>query len=362
MSVDRRQLLRGTVAAGASALSVGALSGPARGAILAPEVLRTSRAGFNVALLDVANKVITNYHTADIQNNVFTKPWAAFETGGWDPLEVKVRTFLSSKETAFLVCGGNETEGHVTIHRQSDAAALGWVNGLTFFPHSLEYLPNQEAVIVVGPRGLDSLDPKPPQAKRSGGQYELFTAPTKDGPKSFQKITGIADKDRAFRQAHGVVWDDSRKWVWIYGGNKLRPYTVSGFRETTRLHKINDPKFPNDPNKCLELVSDVFENGHDLQPDPLEKQYLWATSSEEIIQINKAGGVPVIQWHIRAKAPKSFSRDHSGTGIWTSDSHDNAYGDEFVQFIWDAKYQKVEAKAGKGKPTPILYKARLLDI
>ncbi|GGP76229.1 hypothetical protein GCM10010278_63360 [Streptomyces melanogenes] len=87
------------------------------------------------------------------------------------------RTFLSSKETAFLACGGDETNGHVTTHRQSDAAALGWVNGLTFFPHSLEYLPAQEAVIVVGPRGLDSLYPKPPQATRSGGQYELFTAP-----------------------------------------------------------------------------------------------------------------------------------------------------------------------------------------
>ncbi|GGP76235.1 hypothetical protein GCM10010278_63370 [Streptomyces melanogenes] len=87
MSVDRRQLLRGTVAAGASALSAGALSGPARGAILTPEELRAPRAGFNAALFDMANKVVANYHTADIQDNVFTKPWAAFETGGAGPLE-----------------------------------------------------------------------------------------------------------------------------------------------------------------------------------------------------------------------------------------------------------------------------------
>ncbi|WP_158853866.1 hypothetical protein [Streptomyces sp. NRRL F-5650] len=357
MSLNRRQLLRGTVAAGASALSLGVLAAPARGAILRPQAARTSRAGFNVALLDKANQVITNYHTADIQNNVFTKPWAKFETGGWDPLEIKVRTFQGSSEPAFLVCGGNPDKGAVTIHRQSDAAALGWRNDLTIFPHSLEYLPNQDVVIVVGTRGLDDLD-KPPAGKRAGGQYELFLAPGKTGAGTLQKVTGIPDADRAFRQAHGVVWDASRKWVWIYGGDKLRPYTVSGYRETTRLHTI---PHPSDPKQTLEVRNQVFENGHDLQPDLMEPQYLWATSSDEIIQINKAGGIPTIQWHIPAKSPKSFSRDRSGVGIWTSDSLGNSYGDEFVRFLWDATHQKVEAKSGTATK-PILYKARLLDI
>ncbi|MEH6374249.1 hypothetical protein V7793_07900 [Streptomyces sp. KLMMK] len=359
MSLDRRQLLRGSLAIGAAAVPFGALAAPAHGIVRQPQA-QVPRAGFSLALLDANNQIITNHHTGDIRNGKFGKPWATFRTGqgakAWDPLELKVRK-LQSGETAFLICGGDRTEGHMTIHRNSDGAPLGWVSGLTNFPHSLEYLSTPDVIIVVGTQGLDSLDPKPPEASRSGGCYELYLAPTRGSAGPLRKIP-VQDEDRAFRQAHGVVWDETKQFLWIFGGNKIRAYTVTGKREHTRLKRAKDKK-----GKDIELVSSLFENGHDLQPDPLEPQYLWATSSKEIIQINKAGGYPRIQWSIPARSAKSFSRDRSGSAVWTSDTKGNAYGDDKVRFLWSSMTDPVTAERASGETKDKwIYKARLLDI
>ncbi|ATL26018.1 hypothetical protein KY5_1000c [Streptomyces formicae] len=363
MGLNRRQLLRGSLAVGAAALPVGALAAPAYGVVHKPRA-QARRAGFNLALLDVANGIITNHHTGDIHTNTkgekeFGNPWATFRTGkdgavGWDPLELKVRTLDNGKgEKAFLICGGDSTEGHVTIHRNSDGAPLGWVSGLTNFPHSLEYVPEHEVIIVVGPRGLGQYDPPPRGESEPGGCYEMYAAPTGGSVGPLKKIP-IADKDRAFWKAHGVVWDRDKKLVWIYGGNKLRSYKVIGKGEGARLERAN-----------IEIVSDLFKNGHDLQPDPLEPEYLWATSSTEILQINKAGGYAFIQWSIPAKSVKSFARDRSGSAAWTADTLGNKYGDDKVRFMWYPDMTgpvTVPAVSGETTKPKVIYKARLLDI
>ncbi|WP_367133877.1 MULTISPECIES: twin-arginine translocation signal domain-containing protein [Streptomyces] len=234
MSLNRRQILRGSLAAGAMTLPLGAPAAPAYGVVREPRA-QAPQAGFSLALLDVNNQIITNHHTRDIRDGKFGKPWATFRTGqgseAWDPLELKFRK-LQSGEAAFLVCDGNRTEGHVTIHRNSDAAPLGWVNGLTNFPHSLEYLPTADVIVVVGTQGLDSLDPKPPEAGRSGGCYELYLAPTGESTGPLQKIH-VRDEDRAFRQAHGVVWDETKQFLWIFGGNKIRAASSARPRAAT---------------------------------------------------------------------------------------------------------------------------------
>ena len=354
MSVDRRQLLRGSLAAGAAAavpfsVPLASAHAAARGERAAP--------AFQLALCDANNKVIENYSTGDIVTDAqggssFGAPTSVFHTGGWAPLECKFRT-LKSGEEVFMVCGGDETKGRVTIHRTSDSAPLGWDTDIPIFPHSLEYLPTADAVIVVGTRGLDDEDPPPPQLPggpkpRPGGSFQLYTAPTEAGPGSFTKI-GDA---HAFRQAHGVVRDQNQQdLVWIFGGNKLLAYRVKGERESTWLdyeeeHSLTD--------------QEDFENAHDLQPDPVDTQFLWATGSKHLLKINKSAGRPRVEWRQAPAKAKSFSRHRSGRGMYTFDAWGNAYGYNKVHFLWP--YQEVTVpKTGK-QGDRWIYKARLTDI
>ncbi|MDJ1130998.1 hypothetical protein [Streptomyces iconiensis] len=355
MSLDRRQLLRGSLAAGAAAVPFGALAAPAYGA--GGERRAAQASGFMLALLDANNNVIENHHTGDIttdaqKQSFFGAPRSTFSTGSgadaWAPLECKFRQ-LNSGESVFMVCGGTPSDGRVTIHRKSDSAALGWTRGLTIFPHSLEYLQAADVVVVVGTRGL----PTDPAEEKTGGVFELYTAPTKEGPSSFQKVP---DSQKPFRQAHGVVRDQNRSdVVWIYGGNKLVGYRISGHRETTKL-------------KAFTRLTDEgqewkFENGHDLQPDPVDTQFLWATGSEFMFKINKSGGTPRVEWFHRLGLVKSFSRDRSGRGVWTASpalDPDNKYGTDKVNFMWKAQTVTAPRLSGQGEKR--IYKARLTDI
>ncbi|MBP2185451.1 hypothetical protein [Amycolatopsis magusensis] len=349
--MDRRQLLRGLLAAGVAAVPISALAGSARGAEAVGGALLED---FHLALLDVQNHVIETYWTGHIklekdQNGkdrfVFGAPLSAFPTGGWAPLECKFRKI--GGVPAFLVCGGDEEDGRVTIHRTSDSAALGWTTGLKNFPHSLEYLPTADAVIVVGTAGLDDQDPGPP-GERTGGSFLLFQAPTAERPGPLVKISG----PHAFREAHGVVLDQNNdRLLWIYGGNKILAYEVSGQGTGTTLTYLEHRS----------LTNNKFENGHDLQPDLAETQYLWATGSKSQFRINKSGGGrPRIDWEYPTPKVKSFSKHRSGRGIYTADTLGNKYGSSWVDFVWPN--QPVEAKPVGEQKEKWIYKARLTDI
>ncbi|GAA2096758.1 hypothetical protein GCM10009801_66560 [Streptomyces albiaxialis] len=356
MSLDRRQLLRGSLAVGAAAVPFASAT-PAyarqdRGAAQTPP------ASFYLALLDAHNNVVETYYTGDIdaQTNRFGLPKSSFPTGGWAPLECKFRK-LNSGESVFMVCGGDPDKGRVTIHRNSDSAALGWDPDLPIYPHSLEYLPTADVVIVVGTRGLEQHDPpKGPHQKRGGGCYQLYLAPSAGSPGVLRKVPGLTDKERAFRQAHGVVRDQNHpNRVWIFGGSKLVCYEVTGKRETTRLREMYRAEDSLDPAK-----KPVFENGHDLQPDPVDTQFLWATGSAFQLKINKAGGPPRVEWSYPLPRVKSFSRHRSGRGIYTIDSENNPFGTDKVDFLWPS--QTVTVPQGPGQKEKWIYKARLTDI
>lgn len=354
MALDRRQLLRGSLAAGAAAaLPLGASAASAQTVGKAAAGGRELQADpFHLALLDANNNVIETHSTANItwgsdgKQGTFGAPTSVFSTGtganAWAPLECKFRK-LNSGEFAFMVCGGTSDNGRVTIHRNSDGAPLGWDSGLKMFPHSLEYLPTADAVIVVGTRLMDQDDP-PPSGGRAGGCYQLYTAPH-GSPDTFRKIP---NGQHSFRQAHGVVWDTNLKLLWIYGGNKIVGYKVNGTGLNTSLQEV------------ARLSDADFENGHDLQPDPIEPQFLWATGTNFQIKIDKSGGKPRKVWTYPAKHVKSFSRHRTGRGVWTASPPTNDYGSDQVNLLWPT--QTVKAPKRSGQQEKWIYKARLTDI
>ncbi|MFI2241468.1 twin-arginine translocation signal domain-containing protein [Streptomyces chrestomyceticus] len=357
MSVSRRQILRGSLAVGAAAVPFGVRASPAHGAGAAGQALAED---FYLALIDAKNNVVENYYTGHIRwqdaahtKGTFGAPTSIFPTDRWVPLECKFRK-LASGEHVFMVCGGNSSDGQVTIHRSSDSAALGWDSGIPdFFPHSLEYVEKADVVIMVGTRGLDDKDKPPPQLPggpnpRPGGSIQLYTAPTaQGGPGSFKKVTnGLYP----FRQAHGVVRDQvNGSLVWVFGGNKIVGYMVEGFRETAKLREV-----------ARATDQEHFENGHDLQPDPTYREYLWATGSRFLLKINKSGGRPRFEWGEPPAAAKSFSRHRSGRGIYTIDSEGNDYGTDKVEFLWPRATVTVPTN-GK-QQVKWIYKARLTDL
>lgn len=350
MSLDRRQLLRGSLAAGAAAVPLGALAAPAHGVEPVPRISQQQSAAFPLVLMDAYNNTVETYDTGEIdgRTNRFGAPKSSFLTGkgaeAWAPLECKFRK-LKSGESVFMICGGDRKNGRVTIHRVSDSAPLGWASGLTNFPHSLEYLPTADVVVVVGTQGLDDKEETPP-GKRSGGTYELYLAPN-GGSGPLRKIPG---SERPFRQAHGVVKDQNHDdRVWIFGGNKIVGYEVRGEggldTELVEFARLPEPR---------------FENGHDLQPDPVDTQFLWATGSDYLFKINKAAGHPALDWWQPPGQAKSFSRHRSGRGIYTVDSKGNGYGSDKVDFLWPA--QTVTVPLREGQTEKRIYKARLTDI
>ncbi|MFF1377646.1 hypothetical protein [Streptomyces sp. NPDC058308] len=367
MSIDRRKLLRNSLGIGAAAIPLGALTVPAHSAEAARP---TALPDFTLALVDAQTKTVENYSTGEIKynaeggRNYFGKPKAVFSTGvgdeAWRPLECKVRKLLSG-ETVFMVCGGDGANGRVTIHRQSDAAGLGAISGIPdFFPHSLEYLPTADAIIVVGTRGLETQGlPKPPNMPppgheiTPGGSYMLFTAP--NGLQRFEKVN--APGPFPFRQAHGVTLDqNNKKRVWIYGGEKIQGFEVQGSGKFTKLEPVDG---------AIDIRWDFYENGHDLQPDPLELQTLWATGTRHLLKIEKAADHPSKTWDYPSVHAKSFSRHRSGIGIFTTDPANNGFGTNKVNFIW-GEQQMLTVQLGTDQEQTSkqrkIYKARLTDI
>ncbi|MBO8195498.1 twin-arginine translocation signal domain-containing protein [Streptomyces oryzae] len=345
MNINRRQLLRGSLAAAAAAGPLGALASPAYGA---QQAAPDPRDPYDLVLLDVANKKVQTVNTGQVRNGQFGDPISTFATGGWDPLECRFREIRGTR--VFMVCGGSPGDGKVTIHRQSDSKALGWDSGLKIFPHCIEYLPTADAVIVVGTRGFEKENaPETPEGKRPGGSYQLYTAPDGKTPDSFKRIRS----DR-FRQAHGVLWDPKMQLLWIYGGDKLQAFEVKGHRESTYLA----------PKQFLQRSE--FENGHDLQPDYVYPQFFWATGTHRIFKIDKSGAEPVEVWSHPTPEVKSFSRHEKGRGIYTS-AHGtgNAYGNDQVHFLWPPwgppeNIRFIDRKDPKARKSRI-YKARLTN-
>lgn len=354
MVLDRRQLLRGSLAAGAGAtlwgLSTGMVLTADNASAAVPAVPRA--AGFNVALLNTTHNVVENYNTADIRNNAFSKPpWAKFPTGVWQPLECKVRT-LDSKETVFMVCGGKPDNGHVTIHRSSDAAALGWISELKIFPHSLEYVPQKNVIVVVGTRGLDDPSSVPDYNPGAtlGGTWQVYKAPGST-PGQLVKIA-----EGPFRQAHGVVWQGGL--LWMFGGHKLVGYEVHVTSTSASIKPT--VTFPEPEPK-------LFENGHDLSADPVstEGNILWVSSSTQLLKINKSSNKPRVDERYPIAKMKSFSRHSSGRSVWTvapSASGPDRYGNDEVNCMWPTENNKpvkvpnFDGQVGMKR----IYKARVL--
>ncbi|MFB1045328.1 hypothetical protein [Streptomyces chrestomyceticus] len=347
MSITRRRLLGGSLVVGATA--AGPLGTLATSAQAAPRAHAAPPTHFDLALLDVTNKVIDNYNTRDVvadgSEGKFTKRWSQFHTGGWDPLELRIRN-IKGVGQVFMVCGADPKDaldGKVIIHRSRPDSAenVGWDSGLPIFPHCIEYLPTVDAVIVVGTRGHET-----GPGDRTGGSYQLYTAP--NGQQGSFRRVGTT---QPFRQAHGVLWDG--QYVWLYGGRLLQAFTV---------HRSGDNIWLKDANRKLENA--LFWNGHDLQLDPVYPHYFWATSSQRILKINKRGPVPDVEWSLPEGAVKSFSRHkESGLGVWTAADHSdgNPYGNSRVHFLWgssaDWAWDIVNHPDAKAR----IYKARILS-
>jgi hypothetical protein len=109
------------------------------------------------------------------------------------------------------------------------------------------------------------------------------------------------------------------------------------------------------------LTDPRFENGHDLSPDPVDTQYLWATGTNSRFRINKSGGGrPWIDWEYPPRKVKSFSKHSSGRGVYTADTLDNKFGSPQVQLV--APNQLVTAQQRTGQQQKWIYKARFTSI
>lgn len=177
--------------------ALGTLTTPARGA--EPDLEH-----FELALLDANpdKSQIEWVNTGKVDGNGrFLRQRDPLKVG-WQPLELKYRwlPWINGDESggvAYMIVGGDTKNGRVVIHRQSDGKQLASVDGLSMYPHSIEYLPSANAIVVVGTRtpGL------PGGGGRRGGCYQLFTAPRNSGG-AFTPVGG----PHQFRQAHGVAW------------------------------------------------------------------------------------------------------------------------------------------------------------
>jgi len=320
VSINRRQLLGSSLAAAAAAGPLGAMASPAHAG---PQQGTIQRAAFDLVLCDAARNVVETVNTGTVsypdgtnKPGVFGKPKSTFRTGGWAPLECRFRD-IKKIGRVFMVCGGTPDNGKVTIHRQSDSRGVGADSGLWIFPHCVEYIPDIDAVIVVGTRGPKRNDKRDP---RTQGSYVLYNAP--DGtPGSFTRLT----EPRRFRQAHGVLWDPKRRLLWVYGWDSLVGYSVHRSGRNIDLR----------PQAVLHDRS--FINGHDLQPDYVDDRFFWATGTHAMFKVYKAQGNPRIVWSYGESEAKSFSRHESGRGVYTTahyTSPHNPYGDNKVRFLW----------------------------
>ncbi|MDJ1138465.1 hypothetical protein [Streptomyces iconiensis] len=348
MSINRRRLLSGAAAA-ASAGALGTLATPARGA--EPRLEH-----FELGLLD-ANPdkcQIEWVNTGKVErDDRLIRQREPLKTGGWQPLELKYRwlPWINGDESggvAYMIVGGDTENGRVAIHRQSDGERLAWFDGLSMYPHSIEYLPSANAVVVVGTRtpGL------PGGGGRRGGCYQLFTAPRNSGG-----VFTPVGEPRQFRQAHGAAWQyhqdnpgDPGKitgTLWMYGYVTLQGYRVTGWRESVQLEEVPE----------LRVWDRAFNNGHDLTLDGHEPAVLWATGTKRAFRIDVSGSRPQVVDHFE-RWVKSYSRHSSGRGIWTSSQgvqKPNVYGSDRVNLEWPkARYFAPDNASW-------IYKARTTD-
>ncbi|MFG2503336.1 hypothetical protein ACGFSB_34645 [Streptomyces sp. NPDC048441] len=346
MSINRRQLLVGAAAtaAAATAGSLGVAAAPAQAAARGPFD------PFDLALVDTKREIVEIHSTGDVQGGKFGAPKSSLGPG-WSPLEFRRRE-IPGLGVVCMVCGSEldkdggqqtRTSGRVTFRRWPDMnTEIASAEGLEIFPHCIEYLPTARAVVVVGTR-----DPEPPAGQRprptrQQGSYQLYTAP--DGtPGSFRPIPGQL---KYFRQAHGVLWDPVLNVLWMYGWNQLVAYRVEGSGTSTHLTEVPQ----------LRLTTELFINGHDLQPDYAERTTLWASGSNYMIKIFKEADRSFIWWTDSVREVKSFSRHEEGRGIYTTArGTGNPYGNHRVYFKWPEEVIEHQDRSSR------IYKARLLN-
>ncbi|MFH8350482.1 DUF6528 family protein [Streptomyces sp. NPDC018045] len=327
MSIDRRRLLTGAAGVAAAgtlgALGAGsaAASGTSSSAQTRGPVTGEARAqAFDLALLDVNRNTVDVFSSGGQFTDDNLKQRLTFP--GQDPLECRLRAIPHSRPQpllpAFLACGGFPGRGWVSIH-SNDGTRL-WSDGLTNYPHCVEYLEGTGAFVVAGSRG----------------GLQLYVSDS-SSVASIRKI----GRPYPFPKAHGVLWDPKYQVLWAHGGRQLVPYKVTGTQENTRL-AAQRPFWAG------------FRNGHDIQPDYTDDDILIATDSDHVYRIDKTKSGVQPEIISNRKWVKGYSRHPSGQGVWTAAPQDGSdiFGTDEVHFSWPEGLTR--------RPGGKIYKARLM--
>ncbi|WP_330294210.1 hypothetical protein [Streptomyces sp. NBC_00503] len=325
--MDRRTLLKGTAAA-------------AVGAPLASLAMPTSAKAasvYHVAVCEQGrNQILIHPVAPDVDWTPATQLWQWKAPAGdaWNMLsDVKFRNTTAFGWVALVTASG----GKVGIVNMGDGDGLLWQATPNGNPHSIERIPDIGVIVTAS------------SETRSPGGYPgcltIYAPTNSDDPSTLAQVQTID-----YEGAHGLWYDGSH--LWALGTWTLTQYEVTGSHRDARLVKVWGHTWP-DPKHPF--------NGHGLDTDHSDPNYLLITGGGSVLRVNKSTGA-LTPMKPSSDGVKSFARIASGESFWQQAVDAKIHWNIFIEFFDSSgnfdRTRKLQGYGYEGQ----FYKARLSSV
>uniref|UniRef100_A0AAU2UVV7 Uncharacterized protein n=1 Tax=Streptomyces sp. NBC_00003 TaxID=2903608 RepID=A0AAU2UVV7_9ACTN len=261
--------------------------------------------------------------------------WQAPATTDWNLLsDIKFRETTAFGWVALVTASG----GRVGIVNMGDGDGLLWSAAPNGNPHSIERIPDIGVIVTASSQELSKGE--------YPGHLTIYAPTNSDDPSTLAQVDTID-----YEGAHGLWYDGSH--LWALGTWTLTKYQVTGSHRDARLVKVWGHTWP-DPKHPF--------NGHSLDTDHSDPNYLLITGGGSVQRVNKSTGA-LTPMRPSDQGVKSFARIASGESFWqqASGSGDDWWNSE-IQFF-DSVGNKSFTRSLEGYGyTGRFYRARLSSV
>ncbi|MFK8843675.1 DUF6528 family protein [Streptomyces sp. Ac-502] len=305
--MNRRTLLKAAAAVAGAPLASWAVPARAHAA-----------GAYHVAVCEQARNVVL-VHPADVEWTPASQVWRWSPPAAW--VDGK-NAWLGLSDVRFRNAGARgwvalvtASAGKVGIVGTGKGGALLWSARPYGNPHAIERVPATGAVVTASSQASDRVD--------YPGFLTVYGPRDPEDPSTLTRVQEIK-----YQGAHGLYFDGG--YLWALGTWTIAKYRVTGNRLDTRLEQV------------WKYTFEKAFNGHGLDADYSDHQYLLVTSGGSVRRLHKASG-QLTDAKPTGVGVKSFCRVVSGESFWQQAisvtdpaSHPDAgtgYWNTYVQFF-----------------------------